>query len=88
MMGNTSKPFTQYVNHTCDVIYDVAFDVYEQSPFFCGYAYETEGISEALVLLKDTNVFDLVSKEIALDWQDARILAESTSTCPKVFRIQ
>lgn len=72
------KPFTQYTDNTQDVVYNIDFDVFEQSPFFCGYAYKSNRISRALEMLRDPKVYDLVLKEISLDWQDATLLSAST----------
>jgi hypothetical protein len=74
----SSKPFKQYTSNTEDVVYDIDFEVFEQSPFFCGYAYNLDNIPMALEALKDRKVYDLVLKEIGRDWQDATNLSDST----------
>ena len=73
------KPFKQYTRNTQDIVYDIDFEVFESSPFFCCYAYNIDSIPRALEVLKDPKVYDLVLKEISLDWQDASSLSNSTT---------
>jgi len=70
--------FKDYTSNNTDVVYDIDFEVFEQSPFFCGYAYNLDNIPMALEALKDRKVYDLVLKEIGRDWQDATNLSDST----------
>lgn len=66
---------------TEDIVYDISFDVFESCDFFTAYAYDApnDKIKQALLMLDDNNLKDIVESEIDRDWQDAQLLFESDS---------
>lgn len=66
---------------TEDIVYDISFDVFESCDFFTSYAYDapSDKIKQALLMLDDNNLKNMVESEIDRDWQDAKLLNESDS---------
>lgn len=64
---------------TEDVAYNIEFDVFESCEFFTSYAYDApnDKIKQALIMLDDNDILNLVESEIERDWQDAQLLVDS-----------
>lgn len=72
-MTNSTPELTE------DIVYDIPFTVFESCDFFTFYAYDApnDKIEQAIRMLDDKNIQNLVESEIDKDWQDAQMLAES-----------
>lgn len=62
-----------------DSVYYIDFDIFESSNLFTSYAYNITNskIEQALLMLDNPNIYNLIDLEINNDWQDANLLAES-----------